>query len=178
MWCRPSTSRTGRSERHLDTAWVPVRAGCVAFRHVCSQQRLHCLGSQTRPCNPTARRNVWLTSEQHLDLNFNPASLLSIGDAMAFMRDAQGECCRLAWGSAVGRVGERVAVVLLAAPHRWNNTFASTVMQNCRVLFPGSAGRRRAAPRNRHRHRQPPPAALRGGRASGRTAHQGALDSR
>lgn len=37
------------------------------------------------------RSNVWLTSEQHLDINFNPASLLSIGDALAFMRDAQGE---------------------------------------------------------------------------------------
>ncbi len=94
MWCRPSTSRTGRSERHLDTAWVPVRAGCVAFRHVCSQQRLHCLGSQTRPCNPTARRNVWLTSEQHLDLNFNPASLLSIGDALAFLETVQSAFIR------------------------------------------------------------------------------------
>jgi hypothetical protein len=33
---------------------------------------------------------VWLESEQHLDLNFNPASLLSIGDAMAFMRTLTG----------------------------------------------------------------------------------------
>lgn len=44
-----------------------------------------------RPAPP--RSNVWLTSEQHLDLNFNPASLLSVGDALAFMRSAQRE-----WG--------------------------------------------------------------------------------
>ena len=39
---------------------------------------------------PPACSNVWLTSEQHLDINFNPASLLSMGDAMAFMRSAKG----------------------------------------------------------------------------------------
>lgn len=43
------------------------------------------------------RRNVWLTSEQHLDLNFNPASLLSIGDARAFLETVQSAlavlCC-------------------------------------------------------------------------------------
>lgn len=38
---------------------------------------------------PSTPRNVWLTSEQHLDLNFNPASLLSIGDARAFIETVQ-----------------------------------------------------------------------------------------
>lgn len=53
----------------------------LAPPHLCS----HRLAS-TPLCS-----NVWLTSEQHLDVNFNPASLLSIGDALAFMRTAQGE---------------------------------------------------------------------------------------
>ena len=42
------------------------------------------------PLLPPACSNVWLTSEQHLDINFNPASLLSMGDALAFVRSAQG----------------------------------------------------------------------------------------
>ena len=34
--------------------------------------------------------NLWLSSQQHLELNFNPASLLSIGDALAFSRAVHG----------------------------------------------------------------------------------------
>ena len=51
---------------------------------------------------PATPRNVWLTSEQHLDLNFNPASLLSIGDARAFMETVQSALMCLA---AAGRDG-------------------------------------------------------------------------
>eukprot|EP00887_Chlorella_sp_A99_P007742 scaffold20.g7742.t1 len=37
------------------------------------------------------KQNIWLTSDQHLDINFNPASLLSVGDALAFVRTLQEE---------------------------------------------------------------------------------------
>ena len=42
-------------------------------------------------CPRASCRNVWLTSDQHLDINFNPASLLSVGDALAFVRTLEEE---------------------------------------------------------------------------------------
>jgi len=32
------------------------------------------------------RRQIWVSSEQHLNMHFNPAGLLSIGDALAFAK--------------------------------------------------------------------------------------------
>ncbi|KAL4553401.1 hypothetical protein Ndes2526B_g03263 [Nannochloris sp. 'desiccata'] len=35
--------------------------------------------------------NLWLSSDRHLNATFNPASLMSLGDALAFMRAFQGD---------------------------------------------------------------------------------------
>lgn len=67
---------------------VLAAVGRIQPRSTCLQARSSLVSPPHFPCS-----NVWLTSEQHLDLNFNPASLLSVGDALAFMRRAQGEHC-------------------------------------------------------------------------------------
>ena len=44
-----------------------------------------------RLCSCQARcRHLWLTSKQHLGVHFNPAGLLSFGDALAFANAVQG----------------------------------------------------------------------------------------
>jgi hypothetical protein len=77
------------SRRQAGSGQAHVLCGLHTFRGVL--MRACILHDQLRvPLLPPACSNVWLTSEQHLDINFNPASLLSMGDALAFMRSAQG----------------------------------------------------------------------------------------
>ena len=51
---------------------------------------LGCSSEPALPIAPVCRSNLWLTSEQHLEINFNPASLLSFGDALDFMNQLSG----------------------------------------------------------------------------------------
>jgi hypothetical protein len=36
-------------------------------------------------------RHIWLASTQHLNFHFNPAGLLSVGDAMSFVKGLTAE---------------------------------------------------------------------------------------